>query len=142
MSTPGAPPERSTTEEAVRATTAAVVSAIIELMRALREEVERIQRSGEAFVGRVKGAIVRSLQALQRALVETLLAGLFVVLGVIVLSVFLVAVLNKYLGDPWGTGLTALILLAFAGLFYLRARASFRVMEREAQALITGQGRT
>jgi len=156
MSAPGAPPERSSAEDAApsgrgfstpppggvedaaRAAAGAITASIIEILRALREEIERLRHGTEQFVGRVKGALVRSLAALQRAIVATLLAGIFFVLGAIVLSIFLVAVLNRYLGDPWGTGLAALLLIAAAALFSLRTRAAFRAMEREAAALRRG----
>lgn len=139
VSAPAAsPPDRPSYEEQVRAATGAVVSATIEILRALREEIEKMMRSGEAAVGRVKGALVRSLHALQRALVASLLAALFVALGAIVLSIFLVAVLNRYLGDPWGTGLAALLLLLAAGFFAMRARSEFGTMKREAEALTRG----
>lgn len=119
----------------MRAATGAVVAATIEILRALREEIERLMRSGEAMVGRVKGALVRSIHALQRALVASLLAGLFFVLGAVVLSIFLVTALNRYLGDPWGTGIAALLLLATAGIFGMRARSEFATMKREAESL-------
>lgn len=133
MSAPA--PERPSAEETARATAAALTGAVIEILRALREEIQRVQDGAEAFVGRVKGALVRSMAALQRALIDSFLAILFLTLGAIVLSIFLVAVLNKYLGDPWGTGVTALTLLITALVFWLRARANFRAMEREAAAL-------
>lgn len=138
MSAPASPPDRPSYEEQVRAATGAVVSATIEIVRALRVEVEALLREGEATVGRVKGALVRSLHALQRALVASLVAVLFLVLGAIVLSIFLVAVLNHYLGDPWGTGLAALLLLAAAAVFGLRARWQFATMKREAEQLTRG----
>lgn len=138
MSAPVPPPDRPSYEEQVRAATGAVVAATIEIVRALREEIERLMRSGEAAVGRVKSAIVRSLHALQRALVASLMAALFMTLGAIVLSIFLVAVLNKYLGDPWGTGVAALALLATAAIFALKARGEFATMKREAEALTRG----
>lgn len=120
----------------MRAATGAVVVATIEILRALREEIERLMRSGEAMVGRVKGALVGSLHALHRALVASLIAGLFFVLGAAVLAIFLVAALNRYLGDPWGTGVAALLLLATAGIFSLRARWEFARMNREAETLM------
>lgn len=130
---PGAPPhdDRARPEEVVRA----VIGGIIELLRAFREEVQRLQDGVEAFMGRVKGALVRSLKLLQRAILNSMLALLFVTLGAVALAIFLVAVLNKYLGDPWGTGLAALLLLATGALFGLRAKSNFKEMEREAQAL-------
>ncbi|HEX2021834.1 MAG TPA: hypothetical protein VHH36_03925 [Candidatus Thermoplasmatota archaeon] len=143
MSAPASPPpERGPTlEETTRAVSAAVVSAVVELLRALREEVERLQRSGEAFVGRLKGSLARSLRALQRALLAGLVATLFAAAGIVVLSVFLVAVLNRWLGDPWGTGVAAALLLLAALAFVLRARAAFRAIEREAKALAEGRAR-
>lgn len=134
MSAP--PADRPPVEDNVRAATGAVVVATIEILRALREEIERLMRSGEAMVGRVKGALVGSLHALQRALVASLIAGLFFVLGAAVLAIFLVAALNRYLGDPWGTGVAALLLLATAGIFSLRARWEFARMNREAETLM------
>lgn len=133
MTSSAAPPhdDRTRPEEVVRA----VIGGIVELLRALREELTRLQDGAEAFVGRVKGALVRSLHALQRAILDTFLALLFVTLGAVVLAIFLVALLNKYLGDPWGTGVAALALLACALVFWARARANFREMEREAQML-------
>lgn len=133
MTAPAAPPadDRMRPEEVVRA----VIGGIIELLRAVREEVQRLQDGAEAFVGRVKGALVRSLAALQRAILDSFLAILFLTLGAVVLSSFLVAVLNKYIGDPWGTGVAALALLVVALVFWMRARANFREMEREAAAL-------
>ena len=130
---PGAPPEdnRARPEEVVRA----VIGGIIELLRAFREELERLQDGAEAFLGRVKGSLVRSLKALQRAMVNTILALIFVTVFAVVLAIFLVAVLNKYLGDPWGTGVAALALLVTAAFFGLRAKQNFQEMEREAQAL-------
>lgn len=138
VSAPGTPPDRPSTEETVRATAGAMVAATIEILRALREEIERLMRSGEAMVGRVKGALVRSLHALQQAIVATLLAALFLVLGAIVLSIFLVQALNWLLGDPWGTGVAALALLVAAAIFGLRARSRFAAMRREAEALARG----
>lgn len=135
MAAPASPPDRPSAEDTARAAAAAITASIIAILRALREEIERLQLGAERFVGRVKGALVRSLAALQRAIVSALIGSVFFLLGAIVLSIFLVAVLNKLLGDPWGTGLTALLLLATGGLFFLRARASFREMEREANAL-------
>lgn len=116
-----------------------VVVGIVELLRAVRQELQTLQDGAEAFVGRVKGALVRSLHALQRALLDTFLAILFVSLGAVVLAIFLVAVLNKYLGDPWGTGVAALALLIVAAIFWMKARANFREMEREASRL-AGRG--
>ena len=113
----------------------AVVAGLIELLRALREEFARLQDDTERFVGRMKGAVVRSLQALQRALVATAIAVFLAMVGVIVLSIFLVAVLNRYLGDPWGTGVAALALLVTATVFFLRAKSNFRQMELEAKVL-------
>lgn len=113
----------------------AVIGGIIELLRAFREELERLQDGAEAFMGRVKGALVRSLKLLQQAIVNSMLALLFVTLGAVALAVFLVAVLNKYLGDPWGTGLAALILFAAGAAFGMRAKSNFKAMEREAEAL-------
>jgi len=135
MAAPASPPDRPSSEDTARAAAAAITASIIEILRALREEVERLQHGAEQFVGRVKGALVRSLAALQRAIVSALIGAVLFVLGAIVLSIFLVAVLNKYLGDPWGTGLTALVLLALAGAFFVRSKLSFREMEREAKAL-------
>lgn len=136
MAAPSAPPpERSSAEDAARAAGAAITASIIEILRALREEIERLRHGTEQFVGRVKGSIVRSLAALQRAVVSALIGSVLVVLGVIVLSIFLVSLLNHLLGDPWGTGLTAFLLLAAGAGFFLRARSSFREMEREARAL-------
>lgn len=135
MSAPPTPPERPDYEEVARASAAAIAAAVIEVLRALREEVERLQDGAEAFVGRVKGAIARSLHALQRAVLATFLALVFVAIGGVVLSIFLVALLNRYLGDPWGTGVAALALLVAALVFWARARANFRAMEREAQAM-------
>ena len=129
------PPDRPSAEDTARAAAAAITASIIEILRALREEVQRLQDGAEQFVGRVKGALVRSLAALQRAVVSALIGSVLFLLGAVFLSIFLVAVLNKYLGDPWGTGLTALLLLLGAGAFFLRAKASFREMEREAKAL-------
>jgi hypothetical protein len=134
MSAPAAPPaadDRARPEEVVRA----VIGGIIELLRAFREELTRFQDGVEGFLGRVKGALVRSLQALQRAILNTFLALLFVTLGGVVLSIFLVAILNKYLGDPWGTGVAALALLLAAAMFASRAKSNFKEMEREASAL-------
>lgn len=144
MTTPPAgPPPRPDYEEMARATAAAITGAIVELVRILHAELEKLQDNAEAAVGRVKGAIVRSLHALQRAILDSVLAILFLTLGAIVLSIFLVAVLNKYLGDPWGTGLTALILLLTAAFFGLRARSNFQTMQREAEALTSrGRGRS
>lgn len=127
MTTPPAPPPEDTAR--------AITASIIEILRALREEVERLMHAGEAMVGRVKGALVRSLHALQQALVASLAAALFFALGAVVLSIFLVAVLNRYLGDPWGTGAAALLLLLTAAAFGLRARAQFATMKREAELL-------
>lgn len=139
MATPAPPPpERPSAEDAARAAAAAITASIIEILRALREEIERLRHGTEQFVGRVKGALVRSLHELQRAIVSTLLAGVFFALGAIVLSIFLVSLLNHLLGEPWGTGATALLLLLAALLFSLRARAGFRAMEREAAALRRG----
>lgn len=136
MSGPAAPPpERPSMEESVRAATGAVVAATIEILRALREEIERLMRSGEAMVGRVKGALVRSLHALQRALVASLMAALFFAIGAVVLAIFLVAALNELFGAPWGTGVAALVLFAVAAFFALRARIGFATMKREAEAL-------
>ena len=129
------PPERPSYEEMARATAAAITGAIVELARILRDELEKLQDNAEAAVGRVKGALVRSLRELQKALVASVLALVFVILGAIVLSIFLVGVLNYYLGDPWGTGVAALALLAIAGAFWMRARGHFAAMEREAKAL-------
>ncbi|HUR69023.1 MAG TPA: hypothetical protein VM370_07225, partial [Candidatus Thermoplasmatota archaeon] len=71
----------------------------------------------------------------QRALVATMLALVFLILFAVVLAIFLVAVLNKYLGDPWGTGVAGLILLVCALVFAMRARSNFKEMEREASQL-------
>lgn len=133
MTAPGAPPadDRTRPEDVVRA----VIGGIIELLRAFREELERLQDGAEAFMGRVKGALVRSLKLLQQAIVNSMLALLFVTLGAVALAVFLVAVLNRYLGDPWGTGLAALLLLAAGAAFGMRAKSNFREMEREAESL-------
>jgi len=133
MTAPHAPPadDRTRPEDLVRA----VVVGIIELMRGVRQELQTLQDGAEAFIGRVKGALVRSLHALQRAILDTFLALLFVSIGAVVLSIFLVALLNKYLGDPWGTGVAALAMLVLALVFWMRARANFREMEREATAL-------
>lgn len=130
---PGAPPDdnRARPEEVVRA----VIGGIIELLRAFREELQHLQDGAEAFMGRVKGAVVRSLKLLQKAVINSMLALLFVTLGAVALAIFLVAVLNKYLGDPWGTGLSALILLVVGAVFGLRAKSNFKEMEREAQML-------
>lgn len=129
-SPPPPPPERSTTEEAVRAATGAIVAAVVELLRAVREEVGRMQR-----------AAVRSLDQLRRAAGAFLLAVLLVALGVVLLAVFLVAWLNHVLGDPWGTGLAALALLAAGGLAWMRSRAALRAMEREAEGLMGRRAR-
>lgn len=139
MSAPGqAPPsdDRSNTAEIVRT----LVAAILELMRGIRHEVQRLQDGAEAFLGRVQMAIVRSLGALQRALVATMVSMLFAAAAVVVLTIFLIALLNKYLGDPWGTGLAALILLVVSLAFWMRARANFHTMEVEA-AMLMGRGR-
>lgn len=136
---PGTPP-RPDYEEMARATAAAITGAIVELVRILRAELDKLRDDAEAAVGRVKGALVRSLHALQRAIVDTVLALLFLTLGAIVLSIFLVAALNRFLGDPWGTGVAALALLFLAAFFGLRAKSNFRKMEREATAL-TSRGR-
>lgn len=139
MSAPGqAPPpdDRSNTAEIVRT----LVAAILELMRGIRHEVQRLQDGAEAFLGRVQMAIVRSLGALQRALVATAIALFFVGAAVVVLTIFLIALLNDLLGDPWGTGLAALLLLVVGAAFWLRARANFHAMELEA-AMLMGRGR-
>ena len=142
MSGPAAAPpadDRTRPEEVVRA----VIGGIIELLRAFREELQNLQDGAEAFMGRIKGALVRSLKLLQKAILNSMLALLFVTLGAVALAVFLVAVLNKYLGDPWGTGLAALILLVTGAVFGLRAKSNFKEMEREAQALAErGRGMT
>jgi len=140
MTAPGAPPPRPDYEEMARATAAAITGAIVELVRILRAELDALRDGAEAAVGRVKGGIVRSLAELQKAVVSSLLALVFVVLFAIVLSIFLVSLLNHLLGEPWGTGAAALLLLALAGFFWLRARGHFRAMEREAAAL-AGRGR-
>lgn len=139
MTAAGAPPQddRVRPDEVVRS----VVVGIIELLRAFREELTRLQDGAEAFLGRVKGAFVRSLHALQRALLDTILALLFVSIGAVVLAIFLVALLNHLLGDPWGTGVAALALLLVGMVFLLKARANFRTMEREA-ALLTERTRS
>jgi hypothetical protein len=122
-------------DDVVRATTTAVVTAIIELVRALRVEIEGAQASASAFVGSVLGALGRALQLALRGVRDAVLAIVFAFLGLVVLSIFLVAALNKLLGDPWGTGLTALILLGAAAFFGLRSKAAFSGIEREARAL-------
>lgn len=132
---PAPPPDRASMEESVRAATGAVVAATIEILRALREEIERLMHSGEAMVGRVKGGLVRSLHALQRALVASLVAALFFSIGAVVLAIFLVAVLNRFLGAPWGTGVAALLLFLAAAFFAMRARSEFATMKREAERL-------
>jgi len=119
----------------VRATASALVAAVIELVRALRGEIEAAQRSGLAFVGRLVGALGRAGKLLLRGARDAVIALVFAVLGLIVLSIFLVAALNKLLGDPWGTGLTALILLLAAVAFALRSRAAFQGIEEEARSL-------
>lgn len=134
MTGPAAPPppdQGPRADEVVRA----VVAGLIELLRALREEVGRLQDDAERFVGRMKGAVVRSLQALQRALVATFIGVFLAAIGAVILAVFLVAVLNKFLGDPWGTGLAALLFLAAGTAFFLRAKGQFREMEIEARTL-------
>jgi hypothetical protein len=132
---PPPPPPRETFEEIVRATASALVAAVIELVRALRGEIEAAQRSGLAFVGRLVGALGRAGRLALAGARDALLALLFATIGLVVLAIFLVAALNRWLGDPWGTGVTALILLACAVAFALRSRAAFKGIEREAQAL-------
>lgn len=132
---PPPPPEGPRLDEVVRATTSAVVQAVIELLRVVRAEIEAAQASGAAFVGRVLGALGRSAKLAMRGVRDTLIAAVFAVLGLIVLSIFLVAALNKLLGDPWGTGATALLLLVAAALFGLRARSAFHGIEDEARRL-------
>jgi hypothetical protein len=129
------PPSGPSLDEVVRATTTAVVTAIIELIRALRVEIEGAQASASAFVGAILGGIGRAFQLALRGMRDMVIAIVFAFLGLIVLSIFLVAALNRLLGDPWGTGLTALILLLAAGFFWMRSRAAFAGIEREAQAL-------
>lgn len=138
MTAPAAPPaeDRSNTAEIVRT----LVAAILELMRGVRHEFERLQDGAEAFLGRVQMALVRSLAALQRALVATLLAALFISAAVVVLTIFLIAVLNEVIGAPWGTGVAALLLIGVALAFWARARANFHAMEIEA-AMLIGRGR-
>ena len=125
------PPDGMRADEVVRA----VIGGLIELLRALREEVGRLQDDAERFLGRVKGAVVRSLQALQRALVATFIGVFLAAIGAVILAIFFVAVLNRYLGDPWGTGVAALVFLAAGAVFFLRAKSQFKEMEREASAL-------
>lgn len=117
-----------------------LVAAVLELLRGVRHELERVQDGAEAFLGRLQRSIVRSLAALQRALVATLVAVLLAAAAVVLLAIFLVALLNRYLGDPWGTGVAALLLVAVALVFWMRARANFHAMEIEA-ALLAGRGR-
>lgn len=133
MTAPAGPPhdDRTRPDEVVRS----VITGIIELLRAFRQEIGHLQDGLEGFLGRIKGALVRSLKLLQKAIVNSILALLFATLGAVALAVFLVAVLNKYLGDPWGTGVATLILLLVAGLFGLRAKSNFKEMEREAEML-------
>lgn len=138
MSQPGAgapPPSQPSFEEVVRATATALVGAIIELVRAVRGEIEAAQRSGLAFVGRLLGALGRAGRLALRGARDALLALLFAFIGLVVLSIFLVAALNRLLGDPWGTGLTALLLLLAAAAFALRSRAAFKGIEAEARSL-------
>lgn len=137
MTAPAGPSDdRSNTAEIVRT----LVAAILELLRGVRHEVQRLQDGAEAFLGRVQMAIVRSLAALQRALIASMLAALLVAAAVVVLTIFLIALLNRYLGDPWGTGVAALLLIGGALLFWSRARANFHQMELEA-AMLMGRGR-
>lgn len=129
---PPPPPEPGPrADEVVRA----VVAGLIELLRALREEVGRLQDDAERFVGRMKGAVVRSLQALQRAIVATLIGVFLAAIGAVILAIFFVAVLNRYLGDPWGTGVAALLFLLAGAAFLLRAKSQFKEMEMETRAL-------
>lgn len=125
------PPDGLRPDEVVRA----VIGGLIELLRAVREEVGRLQDDAERFVGRMKGAVVRSLQALQRAIVATMIGVFLAAIGAVILAVFLIAVLNKYLGDPWGTGVAAILFLAGGAVFFLRAKGQFKEMEREAHTL-------
>lgn len=129
------PPQGPSFEEILKGTLAAVVTAIVELVQALRGEIEGAQRSATAFVGRLLGALGRAGRLALRGARDALIALLFALIGLVVLSIFLVAVLNKYLGDPWGTGLTALLLLVAAVVFALRSRAAFQGIEQEALAL-------
>jgi len=137
MTTSSPPPEPNgpRLDEVVRATTSAVVQAVIELLRVVRAEIEAAQASGARFVGRVLGALGRSAKLAMRGVREALIAVVFALLGLIVLSIFLVAALNKLLGDPWGTGVTALLLLLAAVFFGLRSRAAFQGIEKEAREL-------
>ena len=132
---PPPPPEGPRLDEVVRATTSAVVQAVIELLRVVRAEVEAAQRSGAAFVGRVLGALGRSARLAVRGARDMAIALVFAILGLIVLSIFLVAALNRFLGDPWGTGVTALLLLLGAAVFWMRSRAAFHGIEKEARDL-------
>lgn len=122
-------------EEVLKGTLAALVAAIIELVQALRGEIEGAQRSATAFVGRLLGALGRAGRLALRGMRDALIALVFAVLGLIILSIFLIAVLNKYLGDPWGTGLTALLLILGAVAFGLRSRSAFKAIEAEAMDL-------
>ena len=135
MTAPPSDAPRSDTAEIVRA----VVAAVVELLRGVRHEIERLRDGAEAFLGRVQMAFVRSLAALQKALVATALAFIFLVAGVIVLVMFLIAFLNEIIGAPWGTGVAALLFVAIAAVFWLRARSHFHTMEVEA-ALLAGRG--
>ncbi|MEA3200817.1 MAG: hypothetical protein QOE90_2245 [Thermoplasmata archaeon] len=129
------PPPPPSFEEIVRGTATALVGAIIELVRAVRHEVEAAQASGLAFVGRLLGALGRAGRLALRGMRDAMIALVFAVLGLIILSIFLIAALNKLLGDPWGTGLTALLLILAAVGFGLRSRAAFLGIEAEAREL-------
>lgn len=128
--------DQPTRWEALLAALTSLVTTLIDAFTGrLRDAVDHARRSGEDLAARLMLALSRTMRHLGRAIALTFLAALFVTVGVIVLTVGLIALLNEALGEPYGTLLVALLFLLAAAVAAMGARRRMEAVADAAQSI-------